>query len=398
MRSEDGVSRRRFLKAGVGVSFLLSPTLHAFPQSAVSAQGEQENKGLDGPFHEYRDEKTGARVRVLTPGPERDQVIYQTHPMWTPNMTHLVFNSRPADGNVRPHALDMKTGATRCLIERDAEDWVLARKDDRLYLRRGDDVSAVHAADFSGASQPEEKVAAFEGLAALKPISMSLDANEKAIYVGGTLEDGKRWGITELDLASSRVRTITEVGFRVGHIQANPVTPGIILFCHETGGDAPQRTWVVNADGTGLRPFYKETYDEWVTHEVWWGADRAAFTIWPYDDIHLHKPHGVVSADLATGTPTVHSQYPAWHTHGSPDRRWLLGDDFDRNLWLIRVEAGQRRLLTQGHNGAGFDTHPHASFTPDSKAVVFNSSRNGTEDILLVELPEWDALPTRAAT
>jgi Tol biopolymer transport system component len=54
----------------------------------------------------------------------------------------------------------------------------------------------------------------------------------------------------------------------------------------------------------------------------------------------------------------------------------------------------ERRLLTQGHKGEGCKTHPHASFTPDGKGIVFSSSRFGTEDIFLVDIPEWKSLPT----
>jgi len=44
----------------------------------------------------------------------------------------------------------------------------------------------------------------------------------------------------------------------VGHVQTNPWMPGEIVFCWETGGKAPQRTWTVMADGTGLRPPRRE--------------------------------------------------------------------------------------------------------------------------------------------
>ena len=151
--------------------------------------------------------------------------------------------------------------------------------------------------------------------------------------------------------------------------------------------------WVLPSLDGEPRPFYKETYDEWATHEVWWGAGRAAFTIWPYDEEHRKLPHGLASADLATGTLIVHSQFPAWHVHGSPDGRFAVADDMKRNIWLVEVATQERRLLTQGHNGEGFQTHPHPSFTPDGKAVVFNSSHNGTEDICLAEIPEWTTLP-----
>ena len=71
---------------------------------------------------------------------------------------------------------------------------------------------------------------------------------------------------------SGGVRDRTD--FKIGHLQANPFVPGLILFCWETGGDAPQRTWLVRSDGSEKRPFYKETFNEWVTHEVWWKPDR----------------------------------------------------------------------------------------------------------------------------
>ncbi len=344
-------------------------------------------------MHEYRDEVTQARVRVLTSGRLHNEVTYQTYPMWTQEMRHLLIGSRRDGEAWRPHAVEMASGEVRCLVEADADDWALSRKSDQLYFRVGEDMFSrdVEAAFGSGAGVT--KVASFEGLPALKPNNMSLDAQENVAYVGVILREKERWGIASLNLENSQWEVIAEVDFLANHVQANPFTPGVVMFAWETGGDAPQRTWVVNADGSGLRPFYKETYEEWVTHEVWWGPDRAIFTVWPYDEAHRRRPHGVVSADLATGTPTVHSQYPAWHTHGSPDGRWAVGDDFDRNLWIIRIEDGQRRLLTQGHLGEGFETHPHPSFTPDSRGVVFNSSRSGTEDVCLVDIPEWDTLP-----
>jgi len=84
---------------------------------------------------------------------------------------------------------------------------------------------------------------------------------------------------------------------------------------------------------------------------------------------------------------------PAWHTHGSPNKRWVMGDDFDRSIWLIDPKSRDRRLLTQGHKRAPLASHPHGSFTPDSKGIVFNSDKFGAPDILVVELPEWESLP-----
>ena len=88
------------------------------------------------------------------------------------------------------------------------------------------------------------------------------------------------------------------------------------------------------------------------------------------------------------------AQYPAWHTHGSHDFKWVLGDDFDRNIWLILPEKKERRLLVSGKIGNNIKVHPHASFLPDSSGIIFNTSSFGYEEIHLVLLPEnFETLP-----
>jgi hypothetical protein len=57
-------------------------------------------------------------------------------------------------------------------------------------------------------------------------------------------------------------------------------------------------------------------------------------------------------------------------------------------------DTRERRLLTTGHATGPWKTHPHAYFTPDSKAVLFNSSHQGNDDVLLVKIPDsFDSLP-----
>ena len=344
----------------------------------------------------YQDEQTRARVWQLVTGPSRDQVVYPTHGMWTPELEYLVFHSDRANSNgeMEPHALCMKTKQTRRLAEGPVEAMALGRKRGRLYYLHERAIYAVNVGMMFRNVAGARKVASLPGSVKKTAGGITLDAKEDMLYAGMVLARDKRWGIISLDLTSKAWQLVTETSFLVGHVQANPAISRVLMFCHETGGDTDQRMWLVNANGTGLRPFYKETYDEWVTHEVWWGGLRALFAIWPYDEGHVKKPHGVVSADMATGTPTVHSQFPAWHVHGSPDGKWAVADDKQGNLWLIHAVSGERRLLTQGHRGQGFETHHHPSFTPDSKAVIFNSTKLGHEDVFLVELPEWQSLPT----
>jgi oligogalacturonide lyase len=86
-------------------------------------------------------------------------------------------------------------------------------------------------------------------------------------------------GIARMNIRTGEVRHVVSVPFQIGHIQANLWNPGEIVFCWETGGKSPQRTWTVLADGSGLRPLYPEASYEWVTHEAVISKDEVAMAI-----------------------------------------------------------------------------------------------------------------------
>ena len=116
---------------------------------------------------------------------------------------------------------------------------------------------------------------------------MALDADEEFVYFRTGKEEAAKHlpedagiepnfgprnmgagpsGIGSMNLITGEVRFVVAVPFQIGHIQTNPWVTGEIVFCWETGGKAPQRTWTVMSDGTGLRPLYPESDYEWVTH------------------------------------------------------------------------------------------------------------------------------------
>ena len=64
-------------------------------------------------------------------------------------------------------------------------------------------------------------------------------------------------GIRSIDLQTGAIKTVIDTSFTMGHVQANPWVPGEIIYCNETGGDAPQRMWFVRADGTDNHPLYQ---------------------------------------------------------------------------------------------------------------------------------------------
>ena len=230
-------------------------------------------------------------------------------------------------------------------------------------------------------------------------------------------------GIAGMNIRTGEQRYVVSVPFQVGHIQTNPWVPGQIVFCWETGEKSPQRTWIVNADGSGLRPLYPEAPYEWITHEAVISPDEVAFAIMghrkipntsaeakPGTDVKganpgqeaewgpsgtREKPTGLGIVNINTREMSIAGQIPFgsgfWHVNGSADKRFAVGDDFDRNLYLIDRKTHEMILLTTGHKPTAAD-HPHPTFSPDGTRIEIQSAMlsedNKSMNICIVPVPE----------
>jgi|WetSurMetagenome_2_1015567.scaffolds.fasta_scaffold00003_43 oligogalacturonide lyase len=224
-------------------------------------------------------------------------------------------------------------------------------------------------------------------------------------------------GIGKMNLKTGKCEIVVAVPFQVGHIQTNPWVPGEIVFCWETGGKAPQRTWTVLADGTGLRPLYPEADFEWVTHEAVITKDEVAIAImghrkpgipqlaadpqnpgqetgWGNSGTREH-PTGLGIVNLRTKEMTIAGQTPSgsglWHVNGSGDGRWAVGDDFSRGIYLIDRHSREMILLSTGHKMTASD-HPHPTFNADGTKIEIQSAMlsedNKSLNICVIPVPE----------
>jgi oligogalacturonide lyase len=405
---------------------------------------------------EVVDPVTGTHLTFLTSRPHGDSKIYQTHPQWTADGQWLVFRSHLAGNEAM--AVNEKTGAIVQVTEGGYEGMLnVARKSMKLYfLRRAGDGKQVVEVDLArvladSAAGRMEDASRYQRVAATLPASLeafgdtALDADEEWLYVrvgpheaarhlapGTKLEPafGPRHmgagpaGIARVNMRTGELRHVVSVPFQVGHIQANLWNPGEIVFCWETGGKSPQRTWTVHADGSGLRPLYPEAPYEWVTHEAVIGKDEVALAIMghrpvpgaeaavdaPATDVGganpgqddgwgatgtREKPSGLAIVNLRTRQMQIVGQTPSgsgfWHVHGSSDGRFAVGDDFSRSLYLIDRASHEMMLLTTGHKTTAAD-HPHPTFSPDGTRIEIQSamlSADGrTLNICIVPVPD----------
>ena len=204
-------------------------------------------------------------------------------------------------------------------------------------------------------------------------------------------------GLASMDLKTGDVKTIVAVPFQIGHVQTNPWVPGEIVFCWETGGKAPQRTWTVMADGTGLRPLYPEAPYEWVTHEAVITRDEVAIAImghrkpgtgvtepdpWGPSGTREH-PTGLGIVNLRTREMRIIGQTASgsglWHVNGSADGRWAVGDDFSRSIYLIDRHTGEMMMLSTGHKPTAAD-HPHPTFNSSGTEIEIESAMLSADD------------------
>lgn len=212
-------------------------------------------------------------------------------------------------------------------------------------------------------------------------------------------------GLARMDLKTGAVKFIVAVPFQIGHVQTNPWVPGEIVFCWETGGKAQQRTWTVLADGTGLRPLFPEAPYDWVTHEAIITRDEVAVAIlghrkpgvnddWGMSGTREH-PTGLAIVNLRTRELRIAGQTKSgsglWHVHGSPDGRWAVGDDFDRNIYLIDRQNDELILLSADHKRSAAD-HPHPTFSADSTRIQIQSAKISEDarsmNICIIPVPE----------
>jgi oligogalacturonide lyase len=212
-------------------------------------------------------------------------------------------------------------------------------------------------------------------------------------------------GLRSMNLKTGEVKVIIDTPFQMGHVQTNPWVPGEIIYCWETGGKAPQRTWTVMADGTGNRPLYKEADYEWVTHEAVITRDEVAFAIMghvqnprpgPYGAAGTREhPTGLAIINLRTNLMRIVGQTPSgsglWHVNGSPDGRWAVGDDFTRSIYLIDRKTSEMIMLSTGHKSTAAD-HPHPTFSPESNRFLIQSAMlapdNSALDLCVIPVPQ----------
>lgn len=191
----------------------------------------------------------------------------------------------------------------------------------------------------------------------------------------------------------------------IRHPQFHPNDPTLLHYA----GPHWERLWVINRDATGNRLVYQRdaAKKEWICHELWSPRTREIFAV--------NWPHGMMCVDIDSGAVHDVCRFNAWHPSVNRAGTLMCADTNYPDVGLVlfdpsalRAPASPRPLCMSDSSNLGahwdsdhcpFDdgptriyaprhTHPHPSFSPDGRRVVFTSDTSGHSQVYEVCLPD----------
>jgi oligogalacturonide lyase len=213
-----------------------------------------------------------------------------------------------------------------------------------------------------------------------------------------------RCRLFSIDLATGARQVILEQKGWLGHPQYRPFDDRTVAYCHEGPHDRiDARMWFIDEDGTNRRCGKPHENGESCTHEFW-VPDGSAMIYVSY--LKDSPDRWIRSLDPVTLADRPLTQMPPCsHLMSNHDGTLIVGDGCghaaagnnemltgDPYLHLFDLKAGTTRRLARHDSSWGVYkgdrqvTHPHPSFTPDDRQVLFSCDKRGEPGLFLVDL------------
>jgi oligogalacturonide lyase len=375
-------------------------------------------------FQHSEDPDTGARVTRLTPPDVTCHRNYFYQKCFTNDGRRLVFGGEFGPGtDWHYHLLDLHSGDCLQLTDQPEENTFggfLSPDDRHLYFVRAKRTLVRLALD---TLQEEVAYVVPEGWvgygtwvansACTKMVGIEIRASDWF-----PLTDWQKFRemffkrprcrLIRIDLATGARETIHEVDCWLGHPQYRPFDDRTVAFCHEGNHDlVDARMWFIDEDGTNLRCGKRHAPGESCTHEFW-VPDGSAMVYVSY--LKGQPERWIRSLDPVTlKDRALAVMPPCSHLMSNHDGSLIVGDgcaspadvadhagyaiEPDPYLHLFDLKAASERRIArhdsswQVYKGDRQVTHPHPSFTPDERQVLFSCDKDREPGLFLAELP-----------
>ncbi len=352
----------------------------------------------------FTDEAAGALIRQVTDHPSIHHHPFFFVPAYDDAMRRLIFISHRS-GSPQIFAEERVSGKLVQLTDREsiAAYSIYPSHDGRyVYFTAGSGAFRVHTE-----TQREEQLVDLGALgdAHLREAGMVADAMGTTAlsfddrYWALRFSIGGSANLAVIDTASGNCDIILQRD-TIAHLMFCPDDNNLLYYA----GPLKDRVWIIKRDGGDNRRLYQRAPGEWITHEVWIpGRRELAFVDWN---------KGIRCINVDNGVERRLTSFNAWHAICNPQGTIMVADtnfpDIGLQLFNPLDGIGAPHTLCQpqasnagDHWGGPFPyedgpikvnapqhTHPHPSFSPDSRRVVFTSDRTGMAQIYEVEIPE----------
>lgn len=216
-----------------------------------------------------------------------------------------------------------------------------------------------------------------------------------------------RCRLFRIDLASGAREVILEQQGWLGHPQYRPGDDRTVAYCHEGPHDLiDARMWFIDEDGGNRRCGKPHAAGESCTHEFW-VPDGSAMLYVSY--IRGQADRWICSLDPVTlEDRRLMRMPPCSHLMSNADGTRLVGDgcatpadvadtrghqvDNDPYLHLFDLASGTSRRVARHdsswsvYKGNRQVTHPHPSFTPDERQVLYSTDSDGEPALFLADV------------
>lgn len=359
---------------------------------------------------ERHDAATGRRVLQLTSHSSVHHHLYFLTPSLTSDERHAVFCSYRS-GRPEFYAAGFPAGEIRQLTEEEGINGysgVIAPDGSDLYYTAA---GGIRAASLAGGDA--RLLTSFPG-SQLGECSLSPDG----AWLVTALRDAEGPGLAVARTDGSSSSVILRVERTVIHPQFFPNDPERILYAQ----DPAPRMWTVRRDGSENTCLYEHGNEEFLVHETFLGRTGREIVVvrWPY---------ALLRFELQDRRFREIASFNAWHIAASRDGRTVLCDTAhpDAGLQLVDVETGHRRTLClpqsscqgsqwsrdryalpedfaaarrEAERTASLSwmemktdtvygpqwTHPHPSFSPSERWVLYTSDCTGYPQVYAVEV------------
>ncbi len=207
--------------------------------------------------------------------------------------------------------------------------------------------------------------------------------------------------LINIDLHTGERQVILQEKRWLGHPIYRPFDDNTVAFCHEGPRDAiDARMWLINQDGSNLRKVRQHDAGESFTHEFWVPDGSALYYV-------AHKENDPQRYLFCADPATLENRQlmaipPCSHLMSNHDGSLIVGDGAPHNtgdislndpfIWVFDIKNGTQKAICQ-HNtswkvldGDRQVTHPHPSFSPDNKWVLYTSDEEGMPALYLAQV------------